>query len=93
MTTDQQMSVVRIIWHDAHSVGAGWQAIDEIDDEPCVVESVGYLLPESKAGHIVITQSITDENTIDHILAVPVAMVQSMQVLSVHSVGVVSPSP
>jgi hypothetical protein len=93
MTTEQQMSVVRVIWHDAHSVGAGWQPIDDIDDEPCVVESVGFLLPESKAGHIVISQSITDDQQTDHILAVPVAMIQMMQVLSVHSVGVVSPSP
>ena len=93
MTTDNQMSVVRVIWHDAHSVGAGWQPLDDIDDEPCVVESVGYLIPDAKADHIVISQSVTDEQQIDHILAVPVAMVQIMQVLSVHSVGVVSPSP
>ena len=84
---------MRVVWHDAHSVGAGWQPIDDIDDEPCVVDSVGFLIPESKADHIVISQSMTDGDQIDHILAIPVAMVKLMQVLSVHSVGVVSPSP
>jgi hypothetical protein len=84
--------IVRLTWHDAHSVGTGWQSIDEINDDACVVESFGILLPEAKEKHVVLCQSITDEETIDHILAVPVAMVVQLQVLSELSVGSVSPS-
>jgi hypothetical protein len=87
-----QYQIVRLTWHDAHSVGSGWQSIDEIDDDACVVESVGILLPESKDKHVVLCQSITDTDSIDHILAVPVAMVVHLQVLSELSVGSVSPS-
>lgn len=92
MTTTEQSVIVRVIWHDAHSVGAGWQTVDGIDDEPCVVESVGILVGRVIADHVVIAQSRTDDETIDHVLAIPVAVIRSMQVLSQNSAGTVSPS-
>ena len=88
-----QYQIVRLTWHDAHSVGSGWQSIDEIDDDACVVESVGILISKVKADHVVMAQSRTDDETLDHVLAIPVAMIRSMQVLSTGSAGVVSPSP
>ena len=94
MTMMSESSViVYVVWHDAHSVGSGWQTTDDIGADPCIVESVGILISKVKAGHVVIAQSRTDDEQIDHVLAIPVAMIKSMQVLSLDSVSAVSPSP
>ena len=73
-------TIVLIVWHDAHSVADSWIALNDIDVEPAVVESVGFLLPDAKPQHIVLAQSLTGDEC-DHILAVPVEMVRSMKVL------------
>jgi hypothetical protein len=73
-------TIVLIVWHDAHSVADSWIALNDIDVEPAVVESVGFLLPDAKPRHIVLAQSLTGDEC-DHILAVPVEMVRSMKVL------------
>ena len=93
MMTTEQSVIVHVVWHDDHSVGSGWQSVDDIGGEPCVVESVGILISKVKADHVVIAQSRTDDETIDHVLAIPVAMIRSMQVLSTGSADAVSPSP
>lgn len=73
---------VLVVWHDAHSNVTGWEEIDEIDDEPCIVHTVGWLIPDVKQGHVVVAQSwIADSETIDSVLSIPVGMVQSVQVL------------
>lgn len=77
-----KLSKVLVVWHDAHSSTAGWEELSEIDDEPCVVETVGWLLPDRKQGHVVIAQSIiVGDDTIDSVLSIPVGMVQSLTVL------------
>ncbi len=73
-------NVVRVVWHDAHSVADSWIQLTDIDVEPAVVESVGFLLVDVKPNHIVLAQSLTGDEC-DHILAVPVEMVRSMKVL------------
>lgn len=74
-------SVVSVVWHDAHSVASSWIPVADIDAEPAVVESVGFLLLDAKPKHIVLAQSLMGDEC-DHILAVPVEMVRSMKVLS-----------
>lgn len=75
-------SKVLVVWHDAHSGDDGWHTAGEIDSEPCVVESVGWLLPDAKAGHVVVVQSVlTHDESIDGVLCVPVGMVVSVQIL------------
>ena len=75
-------SKVIVVWHDAHSHTAGWEDVADIDDAPCVVETVGWLIPDAKQGHLVIAQSwIADSETIDSVLSIPVGMVQSVQLL------------
>ena len=73
-------NVVRVVWHDAHSVADSWIQLTDIDVEPAVVESVGFLLVDVKPNHIVLAQSLTGDEC-DHILAVPVEMVRSMKLL------------
>ena len=75
------MQVVRVGWHDAHSECESWMAIDDVDPEPRLIISVGFLIPDAKEGHVVIAQSHDDETHIDSVLAIPVAMVQTLQVL------------
>ena len=73
-------SVVYVKWHDAHAVAPSWFAIDDIVDEPAVVESVGWLVSNAIAGHIVLAQSVLGDEG-DHILAIPVGMVCEMRTL------------
>ena len=77
------MSVVLVTWHDAHSGAESWIAIKELDLEPAEVESVGYLLTEAEGGkpqHITLFQSRIGDS-IDHVLHIPVGMVQKIKVL------------
>lgn len=73
---------VYITWHDAHAGTDTWVDLHtHKDDEPYVVHSAGWLLTESmggKPGHISIAQSWSDEDAVDSILHIPVAMVQEI---------------
>lgn len=69
--------LVRVRWHDAHSCGDGWQAIEEIDTEPYVVDSIGYAIVDAKPGHIVLAASASDD-AVDHVLAIPHGMVREV---------------
>ncbi len=73
--------LVLVVWHDAHSLNHGWLTVEEIDDEPCEVHTVGYLIPDSKTGHVVVAQSINTNDGIDSVMAIPVAMVQRLTIL------------
>jgi hypothetical protein len=42
------LTYVEIVWHDAHALTDSWIELDDLDDEPCVVVSVGVLLPFSE---------------------------------------------
>jgi len=72
---------VVVVWHDAHSLGDEWMELRDIDASPLVVETLGWLLPDAKKDHVVVAQSITNEDGIDSIMCVPVGMVQSVRVL------------
>jgi len=74
-------SFVEVVWHDAHADTNTWIDITEIGCDPCVVVSVGILLPETKPDHIVLAQSQNSFDQLDCVLAVPVAMVKSMRAI------------
>lgn len=75
-------SKVLVVWHDAHAIAeGGWCQINDIDHEPCVVQSIGWLLADTKRDHVVLAQSVTGDGTFDAVLCVPVAMVQKLVVL------------
>ena len=73
-------SVVWVEWNDAHAVAPSWISLDDIVDEPAIVESVGWLIPHAIADHIVLAQSVLGDEG-DHILAIPVGMVRGMKTL------------
>jgi len=77
------VSVVLVTWHDAHSGAESWINIKDLDSEPAVVESVGFLLNEDNGGkphHLTLFQSRM-EDSVDHVLHIPVGMVQKIKVL------------
>lgn len=86
MVNVERLSVVVVTWHDAFSEFESWTPVSEIDDAPCVVQTVGFLLPGVKADHVVVVQSLyvdgDGEREVDGVLAIPVGMVKSMMVLS-----------
>ena len=73
--------LVLVTWHDAFAITDTWIEVEDIDDEPCVTLSVGWLLPDAKKDHVVICQSTNSEDTIDSVLAIPVAMVKDTKLL------------
>ena len=77
-----KLELVEVVWHDAHAYTDSWSSFSQITEEPMVVHSVGYLLPDLKPEHIVITQSINSDDDLDSVLCVPCAMVKSYRVVS-----------
>ena len=73
---------VLVEWHDAHAVAPSWINIDDIDNEPATVQTVGFVLPNIKPNHIVLAQSLLGDEC-DHTIAIPDAMVKSIHVLTV----------
>ncbi len=77
------MTAVLVIWHDAHSGSESWIPITSLDTEPAVVQSVGFLLSTSdgaKPDHVTLYQS-RNEDSLDHVLHIPVGMVKTIKVL------------
>lgn len=62
-----------IHWHDAHTESE-WQKLDDLDQEPYLVRSAGWLIPNGKPNHVVLVQSIGIES-VDGVLCIPVGMV------------------
>ena len=71
--------VVEVVWHDAHADTNSWIELDDIGSEPCVVTSIGILLPEAKPDHVVLAQSSNSFDQLDCVLCIPVAMVKTMR--------------
>jgi hypothetical protein len=75
--------VVMVTWMDAHAATSTWTPIDDIDQDPCIVTSCGFMLSVEQGGkpdHVTIYQSKTDSDDVDGVLCVPVAMVKTVKV-------------
>lgn len=75
-------SFVEVVWHDAHAYRERWLEPEDIDREPLVVCTAGYLIPEAKPDHVTIVQSVNGEGSLDGIISVPCSMVQEVRVIS-----------
>lgn len=90
--SDGATMLVEVIWHDAHAVTETWAGIDEIDGGPCVVRSVGVLLPHVKPGHLVLAQSLIEgDGVVDHVVAIPLGMVRRVHRLTVGALLPIEP--
>ncbi len=72
---------VLVTWLDAHAASDGWCSVDDVDESSCRVETVGWLIPDVKAGHVTVAQSVADDGDLYHVFCVPVGMVVSVQIL------------
>jgi hypothetical protein len=78
------MAVVHIVWNDASSDTDGWTDMKDLDRDPTLVDSVGFLLDPAHTplGHVAIYQSrIQGTDQIDSVLHIPRAMVRHIKVL------------
>ena len=72
-----------LTWMDAHAATSTWTPLDDIDQDPCMVVSCGFMLSVEQGGkpdHVTIYQSKTDSDDVDGVLCVPVAMVKNVKV-------------
>jgi hypothetical protein len=80
MESSEWIPVV-IEWEDAHALSNAWTEPADLDSEPRIIRSIGWLIPDAKPRHHVIVQSI-DQSHIDGALAIPDAMVQQVILLT-----------
>lgn len=76
---------VRVVWKDAHTISDSWIAENDIKDEPCLVESIGWLLKDKVDDHVVLAQSwniSSEEPQYDGVLAIPLGMIVSIENLT-----------
>lgn len=76
--------MVRVVWTDAQGDAHGWTPVEDLDDTPCVVTSVGHLLTGRK-GHVTLALSFhwdEDDVIVDSALHIPEGMVISMDTLT-----------
>ena len=79
-------TIVEITWADTHSGGIGWTPISEIDQDEYIIKSCGYLLAVGDGGkenHITLYQSRTEDDDLDHILHIPVAMIRNIKAIDI----------
>jgi hypothetical protein len=79
--------MVKVTWHDAHSISDGWAYEDEIDDdEPFSVVHIGYLLPVGKGGkrgHVSLAFGMTEDEALDTRMHIPQKMVIKVEELEI----------
>ena len=71
---------VLVEWLDAHA-SSQWMDPSDIDQDAFVVRSVGWFIAGGKPGHVVIAQSIGNDDSVDGVLSIPVGMVHKTVVL------------
>ena len=77
----QKFDLVCISWHDAHA-DSRWIEVTEIDNEPYLVTSIGYLMPKAKKGHVSLAQSFGADGFVDSVLHIPRGMVVSSTIIT-----------
>lgn len=77
--------MVRVRWTDAQGDAHGWTPLDELDTAPCIVTTVGHLLP-GRDGHVTVALSWHHDGdqglVVDSALHIPEGMVVCMENLS-----------
>ena len=76
-----KFDLVCISWHDAHA-DSRWIEVTEIDNEPYLVTSIGYLMPKAKKGHVSLAQSFGADGFVDSVLHIPRGMVVSSTIIA-----------
>jgi len=69
------------IWLDAHEgTESTWHSLAEkIDQEPMVVVTRGFLMPDAKPNHVVVAGSLTSDGDVSDVTCIPLGMVRSLE--------------
>ena len=74
--------IVRVTWHDAHSLDNNeWHNVADIDDSPCVCVSIGIM--QKRRRHLILMQTVTGEQGADNVLLIPLGMVRKIEKLQI----------
>jgi hypothetical protein len=65
-------------WLDAHDDAHTWTPIDELDTEPRLIETCGWLLDDVTPGHLVVALSV-DGDRVGSVIHIPECNVQEVQ--------------
>ena len=88
---DLPYQTVVLFWRDAHAGEGQWHTLDQEDQDPHIIMSCGWLVPEIEGGkkdHVTLVQSVSPDGFADHTLYVPSGMVESVQFLQPFSTPV-----
>jgi hypothetical protein len=88
---DKLGTLAIVSWTDTFSDHSGWTYIEELTQEPCIVHSVGWLIPTAEGGnpnHVSLYQSrIEDSDQVDSVLHIPVGMVVNVKLVTKGDLG------
>jgi hypothetical protein len=74
-------ALVKVVWHDAHGATSGWTHHGDINPDPAEIQTVGWIVPEVKPGHLCVAQSIDPHGNVDNAIAIPSEMVRQVVAL------------
>lgn len=78
------MQPVIVSWLDAHQGEGYWHSLEDDDKEPHVIQSAGFLIAETdggKPGHVTLAQNVDPNGLVDHVIFIPVKMVERIVAL------------
>ena len=70
-----------VVWLDAHSgTTATWHSLDDaIEQDPVVVVTRGFLMPDAKPNHVTVAGSLTSDGDVSDLTCIPLGMVKSLE--------------
>ena len=70
-----------VVWLDAHSgTATTWHSLDDaIEQDPVVVVTRGFLMPDAKPNHVTVAGSLTSDGDVSDLTCIPLGMVKSLE--------------
>ena len=79
------MIPVRVEWHDAHVGSDGWVSREDLEQDPYIVVSCGFLIDEAHGGkpeHLTIAMSWSLDDMLHSVSHIPTQMVRKIEMLA-----------
>jgi hypothetical protein len=71
--------LVLVVWIDAYSLSNNeWHELDDLNDDPAIVHSVGFMTSKPNDRHVVLAQSLTEDQGVDGVLQIPRRIVRKI---------------
>lgn len=74
-TKTKRPKTVLVHWLDAHDETDTWVDVKEIEKDPCIITSIGFVIENGKPNHLTLAQSYSDELLYNNIIYIPNGMV------------------